>query len=378
MAEIAVTGAARPNLESPVPLTSVGAEQLNSLPQLRSTGRDPTRASGGNSVATRVTTASWASNRPYMAALRAASAGDRERVLAEQQKLHGALPAFWFDVAEHAWKSGRREEAKRLLLSALDLPTRDNETLAIVAERLFRYGEQDRAIEMFEAVVEGEPGRPQPLRSLALALAKRSESRPGEQARADLARAIDLLVQVIMTPWDIRYDGIELVSLMEVNRLIPRYRALGGADVPLDPRLIALLDVDIRIVVEWNTEETDLDLWVDEPNGERASFANQETNIGGRVSDDMTSGYGPEEYLLRRAPEGTFTVRADVYSADRINPNGAARITARLIRNFGRPDEKEEVVEIELLPEREGGQADQGSDEEDDDVRLIGKIRVRR
>jgi hypothetical protein len=227
-------------------------------------------------------------------------------------------------------------------------------------------------------VAEGEPERPQPLRSLALALAKRSESRPPEQARADLARAIDLLVRVIMTPWSGNYDGIELIALMEVNRLIPRYRALGGADVPLDPRLIALLDVDIRIVVEWNTEETDLDLWVDEPNGERAYFANQESNIGGRVSDDMTSGYGPEEYLLRRAPEGTFTVRADVYSADRINPNGASRITARLIRNFGRADEKEELVEIELLPEREGGDADQGSSEEEDDVRLIGKIRVRR
>ena len=106
--------------------------------------------------------------------------------------------------------------------------------------------------------------------------------------------------------------------------------------------------------------------------------ANKETEIGGRVSNDMTDGYGPEEYLLRRAPAGTFTVRADVYSADELNPNGASRITARLIRNFGRPDEKEEMVEIELLPERESGQADQGSDEEDDDVRLIGKIRVRR
>jgi len=397
-ADIAVTGSriARPNLESTVPITSVGGEEffqtgprtpttedeLNALPQLRASGaaNAPPRATttGGDIVASEVATAQWASNRPYMAALKAASPGDRERVLAEQQRVHGALPAFWFDVAELAWKAGRRDEAKRLLLSALDLPTRNNETLAIVAERLFRYGEQDRSVEMFEAVAEAEPGRPQPLRSLALALAKRSESRPREQAQADLARAIDLLVQVIMTPWDGDYDGIELISLMEVNRLIPRYRALGGGEVPLDPKLIALLDVDIRVVVEWNTEETDLDLWVDEPNGERAYFGNQETRMGGRVSNDMTDGYGPEEYLLRRAPAGTFTIRADVYSSDELNPNGASRITARLIRNFGRADEKEEMVEIELLPERESGENDQGSDEEDDDVRLIGKIRFRR
>jgi tetratricopeptide (TPR) repeat protein len=369
-ADIVVTGTEirRPNLTASSPVTSLG-DDPDSLPQLK--------ASESNAVV-EVTMAEWASNRPYMAALKGAAPADRERVLAEQQKAHGALPAFWFDVAELAWKSGRREEARRLLLSALDLPTRNNETLAIVAERLFRYGEQDRSIEMFEAVAEAEPGRPQPLRSLALALAKRSETAQRDRARADLARAIDLLVQVIMTPWDGDYDGIELISLMEVNRLIPRYRALGGTDVPLDPRLIALLDVDLRIVVEWNTEETDLDLWVDEPNGERGFFGNPETRIGGRLSNDMTDGYGPEEYLLRRAPSGTFTVRADVYSADELNPNGASRITARLIRNFGRPGEKEELVEIELLPERESGQADRNSDEEEDDVRLIGKIRFRR
>lgn len=383
-ANIVITGTPprRPNLESATPITVIGQQELNSLPQLRSTGAPipppAATATGGDIVISEVATAEWASTRPYMKALKAASPEDRERVLSEQQAVHGALPAFWFDVAELAWKSNRPQEARRLLLSALDLPTSNNETLAIVAERLFRYGNEDRAIEMFEAVAEAEPGRPQPLRSLALALAKRSESRPREQARADLARAIDLLAQVIMTPWDGDYDGIELISLMEVNRLIPRYRALGGADVPLDPRLIALLDVDIRVVIEWNTEETDLDLWVDEPNGERAYFGNNQSRMGGRVSNDMTDGYGPEEYLLRRAPAGTFTVRADVYSADELNPNGASRITARLIRNFGRPDEKEELVEIELLPEREGGQADQGSEEEDDDVRLIGKIRFRR
>jgi uncharacterized protein YfaP (DUF2135 family) len=378
-AQIAVTGSriSRPNLESATPITVVGQEEL----QLRQTNPAvpaPGSSATGGEVIGEVTTAQWASTRPYMKVLKTASPGDRERVLAEQQKLHGGLPAFWFDVAELAWKTGRREEARRLVLSALDLPTRNNETLAIVAERLFRYGEQDRAIEMFEAVAEAEPGRPQPLRSLALALAKRSESRPSDRARADLARAIDLLARVIMTPWDGDYDGIELISLMEVNRLIPRYRALGGTDVPLDPRLIALLDVDVRVVIEWNTEETDLDLWVDEPNGERAYYSNEETRIGGRISNDMTDGYGPEEYLLRRAPAGTFTVRANAYSSDEINPNGASRITARLIRNFGRPDEKEEMVEIELLPDTDDEEDRPDSDGEDEGIRLIGKIRVRR
>lgn len=292
----------------------------------------------------------WAPDRPYLAALEAAAPAQLDRVFAEQQAAHGALPAFWLDVADWAFRKGRRAEAVQLVLSALELPTRNNQTLEIVADRLMRYGEPDRAIWLYERLLAAEDDRPQPRRTLALALAKRAETAAPDRARADLARALSLLTEVVMTPWNGAYDGIEMISLMEANRLIPRYRALGGDRLTLDPRLIALLDVDLRVVIEWYTEATDVDLWVDEPTGERAIYHNPRTAAGGRLSNDMTQGYGPEEYLIRRAVPGTFEVRANVFASDRINPNGAQRVTARIIRDFGRPTEREEVVDIELLP----------------------------
>jgi hypothetical protein len=313
-------------------------------------------------------TAPWAPDRPYLAALDAAPESRRETVFAEQQEKHGSLPAFWLDVAEWHFRKGRRADALAALLSALELPTRNSQTLSIVADRLVRYGEPDRAIFLLERLVDAERGRPQPRRTLALALARRAESngRTREQRRDDLARAISLLAEVIMTPWTNAYDGIELISLMEVNRLIPLHKALGGENGPLDARLVALLDVDLRVVIEWNSEATDIDLWVDEPNGERAIYNNSRTAIGGRLSNDMTSGFGPEEYLLHRAPGGTFTVRAHVYAADRLNPNGASNVTVKLIRDFGRPTQSEEVVDVELLPEESARE------------RLIGRIRFNR
>jgi hypothetical protein len=292
----------------------------------------------------------WSPDRPYLAALDGAAPADRERVFAEQQARHGELPAFWLDVADWAFRKGRRAEAIQLVLSALELPTRNSETLSIVAERLMRYGEIDRAIWLYERLAAAEDDRPQPRRSLALALAKRAETAPPQQARADLARAISLLTEVVMTPWNPAYDGIEMISLVEANRLIARYRAAGGRDVALEPRLIALLDVDLRVTIEWYSDATDVDLWVDEPTGERAIYHNPRTALGGRLSNDMTQGYGPEEYLLRRAVPGAYEVRANVFAADRLNPNGAQRVTARIIRDFGRPTEREEVVDIELLP----------------------------
>jgi hypothetical protein len=47
-------------------------------------------------------------------------------------------------------------------------------------------------------------------------------------------------------------------------------------------------------------------------------------------------------------------VSANVYATDRIDPNGAPVVTARLVRDFGRATQSEEIVEIELPPEERG------------------------
>jgi hypothetical protein len=211
-----------------------------------------------------------------------------------------------------------------------------------------------RAIWLYEEVRRLDPDRPQPARKLALALEQRALAPNARDARRDLERALALLTEVIMTPSDGAYEGIELIALMDANGIIPRLKALGSSKFSLDPRLVALLDVDLRVVIEWNTAATDMDLWVDQPDGERSIYSNPETDIGGRLSNDMTSGYGPEEYLLRRAIDGEYAISVNVYASDAINPNGATMVTARLTRNFGRPDQRTEMMELELKPDDTG------------------------
>ena len=309
-----------------------------------------------------VNLADWSVKRPYIKALNDAAAGGVDGVIATQEAQFGKLPAFYFDVAEWLHRRQQVPDALEMLLSALELPEANEETLSMVAERLLRYGSADRAIWLLERAAERTDYLPQPRRSLALALAKRAEA-GDPRARADLQRAVQLLDEVIMTPWEGNYDGIEVVSLMEANALLVRLEALGIHDVPLHESLRALLDVDLRVVIEWNTGATDMDLWVDEPNGERAIYDNPRTNIGGRLSNDMTSGYGPEEYLLRKAARGEYRISVNVYASDVINPNGTTVVTAKLYRNFGRTSQAESTMEIELLPDESG-------------ARLIGKFTV--
>ena len=42
------------------------------------------------------------------------------------------------------------------MLGALELPTRNNQTLSIVADRLMRYGQIDRAIWLYERLLAAE------------------------------------------------------------------------------------------------------------------------------------------------------------------------------------------------------------------------------
>ena len=110
------------------------------------------------------------------------------------------------------------------------------------------------------------------------------------------------------------------------------------------------------MTIDWNTGFTDMDLWVDEPSGERAIYNHPKTEIGGRLSNDMTSGYGPEEYLLHRAMPGEYVISVNVYASDRINPNGTTVVTAHLVRDFGRAGQREETMELELQAGAEGNQ----------------------
>lgn len=306
----------------------------------------------------------WSPDRPYLTALRAAPPDRFWAVYEAQAKRYGDLPAYYLDVAEMLFRGGRAADARRVVTEAVEVPAADAATFVTVADRLSRYGDEDRAFWAYERLVFLEPERPQPLRNLALALIARAE-RPGgdpARARADYARALDLLAKVVLTPWDGDFNGIEVIALMEANRIIPKLQALGGK-ASLDPRLVALLDVDLRVVLEWNTEATDMDLWVDQPNGERAYYGHRATVIGGRMSDDMTGGYGPEEYLLRRAADGTYEIRVDVYATDRLNPNGSTSVRATLFRSYGRPDEARETLDLELTGK--------------EDEALVGRIQVK-
>ena len=102
-----------------------------------------------------------------------------------------------------------------------------------------------------------------------------------------------------LRPWE-RFPEVELIALAELNAIVAT-TAAATASAPLDtsridPRLLKNLPPDLRATLTWDADNADIDLWVTDPNGERAFYGHALTHQGGRLSRDITSGYGPEEF----------------------------------------------------------------------------------
>lgn len=303
----------------------------------------------------------WDPDTPYLAALARAGRDGAYAVYLAQRETYGASPAFYLDCAEHFLRAGRRELALRVLTSVVELQLDEPRLLRVAAHRLQQLGALDLAVELFEDVLRLRPEEPQSLRDLALALEARADTArraPGGRTRAvaDYERAVELLYRLTLGEWDARFPEIEVLALEEANRILAVLaRELGVAHprTELDPRLRALLDVDVRIVLTWDTDATDMDLWVTEPTGERCNYSHALTASGGMISRDFTGGYGPEEYLVRRAVSGEYTVQANFYGSRAASLTGPTTVQATVITNYGRPNEERRALTLRLTQARD-------------------------
>ncbi|MEE8436318.1 MAG: VIT domain-containing protein, partial [bacterium] len=179
----------------------------------------------------------WDPKTPYLAALRKTKPGAKYEVYLEQRKQFGTSPAFYLDSGDHFQKSGLPGLALRIWSNLAEMELENPALLRILAHRLGQANWLELSALTFEEILRLRPEEPQSFRDLAL-VAGRLKNYP---------RAIDLLNKVVLGNWDRRFPEIELIALMELNELIAKAKAVGIKGFPVDPRLVKLLDVDVRI-----------------------------------------------------------------------------------------------------------------------------------
>ncbi len=315
-----------------------------------------------------ITIAPWNPNTPYLIELTKAE-DQAYDVYLEQREKHGQSPAFFLDCADYFFAHKQPAIGVRILTNIAALNLDNPELLRIAGYRFSQIGQHDLAVDLFEKVLRMRPEERQSYRDLALAMEgrashslqhilmlKNTDDIPAANetrlsAYDDYNRALHLLNEVVIRPAD-QYPGIEVIALEESNAILKEIEPLTkGRDFqnPIDARFLKLMDLDVRVIMSWDTNDTDIDLWVTEPTGEKCFYSHNRTAIGGMISNDITTGYGPEEYNLRRAMPGKYVIQANFYGSRSQQLTGPTTIHCTVITHWGRDDEKRESLTVRLV-----------------------------
>ena len=279
----------------------------------------------------------WVPNAPYMQRLRAASAERVYQVYLDQKPDYANSSAFYLDAADILLAKGQRDLALRVLSNLAEMELENRAVLRILGYRLLQAGAPRLAVPVFEEVLRIAVEEPQSFRDLGLALAA------ADQAQA----AIEKLYEVALRPWANRFPDIETIALADMNAIIAT--SAKQLDVSaIDKRLRANLPLDLRIVLTWDADNTDIDLHVTDPDGEDCNFSHNQTAQGGMMSRDFTGGYGPEEFALRRAKPGRYKISANFYGNRQQILAGATTLQVKLTSHFGTGAQKERLITLRL------------------------------
>jgi uncharacterized protein YfaP (DUF2135 family) len=121
-----------------------------------------------------------------------------------------------------------------------------------------------------------------------------------------------------------------------VSKRVQFYDVQGGQ---LRPRL--------RILLAWDTDNTDLDLHVVTPDGEHVYYGNRVLDNGGALDVDVTTGYGPEIFASAAPQPGTYLVYVNYYGSREDEANlTTAQIS--MITDEGQANEQQQSFRVPL------------------------------
>jgi hypothetical protein len=226
------------------------------------------------------------------------------------------------------------------------------DALRLVGYRLLDMKQAPQAARLFRQVERNRPFEPHSYRDLA-----RSLQESGKYGLAALQYEI-----VLAGTWHSRFhDSLKVVAREEYVQMMQQ----AVRDKAVSPKVADLFGErleglkaarepnDLRVTISWNTDATDVDLWVIEPDGEKVFYSHKTSKHGGELSEDQTQGYGPERYRIAKAQAGEYKVIVHNFNP---NPNllgGETHVQVVVTHNAGTPRETSQRYNVILKTAKE-------------------------
>ncbi|MGE6395230.1 VIT domain-containing protein [Chryseobacterium scophthalmum] len=265
----------------------------------------------------------------------------------ENRSKHEKQVSYYFDISKLLFKKGDKALSLKVLSTLAELDLENEELYKTIYYLLKQRGHYDKELWITQKILEWRPFDAQSHRDYALALVDNKKP----QEALNIYRS--LLYQEFTDEISVRDNGIEEILIMEINNILKQNKNVDGSKI--DDRLKADLPVDIRVVINWNKDNTDIDLWVTDPKGEDCSYQHKSTAIGGRISNDFTQGFGPEQFLLKKAVKGKYKIKTNFFGERQNILSGPTTVMAEVYLYYsdGRQERKIAVFQSQKENKKE-------------------------
>ncbi|MGY0041242.1 DUF2135 domain-containing protein [Pedobacter sp. NJ-S-72] len=264
------------------------------------------------------------------------------------RKEYQSTPSFYLDISNWFQQHHDAERALMILSNLTELELENAEIYKTLTYKLRETGNVKAELFTSRKVLEWRPMDAQSYRDYALALADAGHYQS----------ALDTLYTVLNQSYSMdnaqRDHGIEEIILAEINNLINLHRTKLSIS-KIDKKVVFNFPVDVRVVMNWNKKDTDIDLWVTDPNDEKCFYSNQRTKAGGRISDDFTSGYGPEQFMIKKAIKGRYKIEVNYYGDSQLSISGPTTVMAEIYTHYGSISQERKIITLQLSGERKDG-----------------------
>ncbi len=293
--------------------------------------------------------------------------------------------AFESPVMEQIWT---QNDVPKTYLAERDKSAENFDPFVTEAKRRLKKAKIGGAIRSLSCIVELHPSNPRALRLVGYYLTawERPKDAAGVFLRVlerrsfephafrDLARTMQKLQRYALAAalyeillagnWHERFGEIKTIAREEyallayeatnaqrtstsVKALLEQRKPLLGLSVP---------QAKLRVTLTWNTDNTDVDLWIHEPNGESCSYNTRNTRNGGALLQDITRGYGPERYENRQGPSGPYKIQLHFYGHRSNVLGNETHASVLIVLNAGTP--QQEMFEKNVVLKKRGQRVD--------------------
>lgn len=310
-----------------------------------------------NLVKDKIELKGWNPKTPYLKVLKKIK--DTEKAYTKYIELRANYqnsPSFFIDVADYFIQRKDKNKAIQILTNVAEIDLDNYELLRALAYKFEEFELYNYAVFIYQEILKLRPEDIQSHRDLALAYEMAGEHQ----------KSLDLLYKIVngellLKDENRRFSGIEMIALNELNRMITLYK--DELEIShIDLKFINEIKSDVKVVIDWNHNDTDIDLWVIDPNKEKCFYGHKRTKIGGLLSNDMTEGFGPEQFILKQAINGEYKIKVKYFANSKQKISGPTFLKVTTFINYAKPNEEKRTQLVRLKNK--------------DDVLDIGKLMI--